>query len=67
MAATREVPIADGDSDRIGRLRQNLRLKVLGDETKVDSLIECERRRNPHGTLLQLMENAIDRWERDNR
>jgi hypothetical protein len=47
-------------------LRQNLRLKVLYDEAKIDRLIQAERDRAPNAGLAELMRNAIDRWERDN-
>ncbi len=51
----------------LAALRQNLRLKVGWDESKIDRLIQLERERLPKASLQTLMESAIDRWERDNR
>ena len=48
-------------------LRQNLRVKMLHDEAKVDGAIERERKRLPNATLAECMQAAIERWERDNR
>jgi hypothetical protein len=55
------------NQELIGRLRQNLRLKVLYDEDKIDRLIDFERHRNPKGSEADLMQSAIERWERQNR
>jgi hypothetical protein len=48
-------------------LRQNLRVKFLYDEAKIDRVIEFERQRSPGSDINQLMRSAIERWERDNR
>ena len=48
-------------------LRQNLRLKLLYQEDKIDAAIEYERQRNPSATLEDRMKAAIARWERDNQ
>ena len=48
-------------------LRQNLRVKLLHQEDKIDAAIAFERERNPAGSEEQLMKSAIERWERDNR
>ena len=48
-------------------LRQNLRLKFLHDEAKVDDAIAFERERDPSGNLEKWMRAAIARWERDNQ
>jgi hypothetical protein len=61
----REEPRREG-------LRQNLRIKVMYDEAKIDRLIEFERSElkrmgESDTTLEDLMERAIARWERDNR
>jgi hypothetical protein len=55
------------DFAREAKLRQNLRVKVMYDEAKVDRLIAFERERAPGAALVELMESAIERWERDNR
>lgn len=47
-------------------LRQNLRLKFMYDEEKVDRAIALERERDPQGSDEELMRAAIQRWERDN-
>lgn len=60
-------PHREYSSAEIEALRQNLRLKVLYDETKIDHLIAMERERLPKGSLAELMQAAIERWERDNR
>ncbi len=53
-------------------LRQNLRIKVTHDEEKIDRLIEIERselkrKGQLDATVEDLMERAIERWERENR
>ncbi len=56
-----------GNASTLAALRQNLRLKVGWDESKIDRLIQLEQERMPKASLQTLMEAAIDRWERDNR
>ena len=48
-------------------LRQNLRVKLLYQEDKVDAAIAFERERNPTATMEESMKAAIARWERDNQ
>jgi len=60
------APIRSDESEIVG-LRQNLRLKVMYDEAKIDRLIEEERQKKPNASLAQLMQGAIEHWERDNR
>ena len=48
-------------------LRQNLRLKVLYDEERIERLIDFERQRMPGASIEALMQAAIERWERENR
>jgi hypothetical protein len=60
----------DGASHR-AELRQNLRLKVMYDEAKIDRLIDFERDERKRKGLREasvedLMQAAIERWERDN-
>ena len=57
----------EGNPSALAALRQNLRLKVGWDESKIDRLIQLERERLPKASLQTLMEAAIERWERDNR
>jgi hypothetical protein len=54
-------------SQRLLQLRRNLLVKALGNEYKVDSLIEFEQAKGGNVTLEAAMESAIERWERDNR
>jgi hypothetical protein len=49
------------------RLRQDLRVKLLYDEAKVNAAIEFERQRNPSASEEEWMQAAIFRWERENR
>jgi hypothetical protein len=66
-AMTRSSTPVSSEESEVGDMRQNLRLKVMYDEEKIDRLIEAERRRTPDASLAQLMRGAIERWERDNR
>ena len=52
---------------RIKELYRNLLIKNLHDKEVVNRLIEFERNRNPNATKAELLQSAIDRWERDNR
>ena len=62
-----KAPSVQINTAKIAALRQNLRLKVLYDETKIDNLIAFEKQKQPQGTLQDWMESAIEQWERDNR
>ena len=48
-------------------LYQDLLRKVLFNGSAADRLIEYERRQDPQATRFKLIQNAIERWERDNR
>src|SRR5262249_27563599 len=65
--STGSGPGPSPQTDDLAELRNNLRLKVMGDEARIDALIECERLTNPHASLAELMRGAIRQWERDNR
>jgi hypothetical protein len=41
--------------------------KVSGDRSAVERLIEYERGQNPKATRLTWLQNAIQRWEKENR
>ena len=41
--------------------------KVGGDSSVVERLIEFEHQRQPHATRLIHLQNAISRWERENK
>ncbi len=49
------------------RLYQNLLLKARGDAQLVERWLDYEQARNPHLDRLELMQTAVDRWERDDR
>lgn len=49
------------------RLYRQLMMIAGGDAVRVRHLIAYERRRNPDAELSELLEDAIYRWERDNR
>jgi MYXO-CTERM domain-containing protein len=66
-ASSNFVTISRDSSARIEALRQNLRVKFLYDEVRIDRAIAFERVRNPEGDIAELMQSAIERWERDNR
>ncbi len=48
-------------------LYQDLLRKVRFNGSTADRLIDYERRQNPQASRLQLIQSAIERWERDNR
>jgi hypothetical protein len=66
-AGPKTVKIHNINHSAIPALRQNLRVKVGWDDSKIDRLIDLERERMPNASLQTLMESAIERWERDNR
>jgi hypothetical protein len=55
------------EADAATDLRQNLRLKFLYDEEKIEEAIAYERQRQPEASQEELMRAAITRWERENR
>jgi predicted nucleic acid-binding Zn-ribbon protein len=56
-----------GDALDQAVLYNNLLQKVGGDRATVDRLIEFERARTPKSTRRTWIQNASQRWERDNR
>lgn len=48
-------------------LFNNLLLKVGGDRAVVERLIEFERQQIPHANRTVWLQNAIERWDRDNQ
>lgn len=48
-------------------LFDDLLRKVGGDRSVVERLIEYERKQKPEATRLTCIENAIQRWEKENR
>lgn len=58
---------AGSQDDRVEQLRQNLRLKYMYDEEKMERAIAFERERQPQAPPEEHLQAAIERWERDNR
>jgi hypothetical protein len=48
-------------------LYQDLLRKVRFNGSAADRLVEYERKQDPSASRLKLIQNAIERWERDNR
>lgn len=48
-------------------LFNDLLRKVGGDRSVVERLLEYEREKHPNATRLTCLQNAIDRWEQENR
>ena len=48
-------------------LFDDLLRKVGGDQSAVERLIEFERKQRPNATRLTCLQNAISRWEQENR
>ena len=48
-------------------LFDDLLRKVGGDRSAVERLIDLERKQRPHATRLTCLQNAISRWESENR
>jgi hypothetical protein len=48
-------------------LFDDLLRKVGGDRSTVERLIEYERQQKPNATRLTCLQNAISRWENENR
>lgn len=48
-------------------LFDDLLRKVGGDQSVVERLIEFERKQKPNATRLICLQNAIQRWEQENR
>jgi|GEM_PF-6796262 len=53
--------------NRAADLRQNLRVKMLYDEEALNRAISLERERSPQSSEEDLIQTAIERWERQNR
>jgi hypothetical protein len=56
-----------GASINQAELFNDLLIKVGGDHEKVERLINFERKQFPQGNRMLWLNNAIQRWERDNR
>ena len=52
---------------REAALFDDLLRKVGGDRSAVERLIEFERKQHPHATRLTCLQNAIQRWQQENR
>ena len=54
-------------STQADALYRNLLTKCFGDKEQVERLIALERERAPNATDIEVLKNAIARWERHNR
>jgi len=66
----RNAPIAPSPIQhdaRTEQLERNLRTKCFGDKGKMERLIQYEATRAPNASRATWIQNAIERWERDNR
>lgn len=52
---------------REAALFDDLLRKVGGDRSVVERLIDYERQQRPNATRLTCLQNAITRWEQENR
>ncbi|MFB2836793.1 hypothetical protein [Floridanema evergladense] len=57
----------NSSSDKETQLYKKLLQKSQGDRKQVERLIDYERRRSPNSSRAELLQSAIDRWERDRR
>ena len=60
------TPSVGGEDSLVLTLRQKLLLKALGNASVVERLVAFERTKNPAGDLVEWLDAAIRRWERDN-
>jgi hypothetical protein len=67
LSGTFTMPETTQGPSRLTELRQNLRVKFLHDETKVNDAIEFERSREPAAGEEEWLRAANERWERENR
>jgi len=56
-----------GDALELSVLFNDLLVKVGGDHKVVERLIEFESKKTPNSTRIVWLQNALQRWERDNR
>ena len=65
----RPYPVDDlfGAAINQAELFDKLLLKVGGDRPTAERLVEYERQKAPQGSRLIWLENAIRRWEKDNK
>ena len=63
--ATRQSASSGASLDK--QLYQQLLARAGGDRKMVDRLIQYEQKRHPDSNRLQLLQNAIYRWDRDRR
>jgi len=62
-----ELPLQMAGAMREAALFDDLLRKVGSDRSVVERLIEYERRQKPGATRLTYLQNAINRWEHENR
>jgi len=62
-----ELPLKMAGAMREASLFDDLLRKVGGDRSVVERLIEYERKQRPDATRLTCLQNAVSRWEHENR
>jgi len=58
-------PAQPNDGETVKRLYQTLLNRTLGDKQKVERLVKLERQRAPQASTVELLQRALERWERD--
>lgn len=58
-------PAQPNDGETVKRLYQTLLNRTLGDKQKVERLVKLERQRAPQASTVELLQRALERWERE--
>ncbi|MBT3320984.1 MAG: hypothetical protein HN392_01735 [Anaerolineae bacterium] len=61
---TEEMQVVE--KEEVALLYEDLLTKVFHDDTTAKRLIQYEKKRTPTASLIEVLENAIARWIRDN-
>jgi len=68
ISITKKAPAYKNTSNgKETQLYNSLLQRSQGDRKQVERLIDYERRRSPNSCRADLLQSAIDRWERDRR
>jgi hypothetical protein len=60
-----EPPAQPNDGETVKRLYQTLLTRTMGDKQKVERLVKLERQRAPQASTVELLQRALERWERE--
>jgi hypothetical protein len=58
-------PAQPNDGETVKRLYQTLLNRTMGDKQKVERLVKLERQRAPQASTVELLQRALERWERE--